>query len=104
MKFFIPAADSSESEQRVYDAIKLHLGVDFSERRIRLLKWLHNSNQYEAEVGKSTSFNKELVIAILYDSSRKLYYVCTPSRGVVQGDSILASETSVINVIDFDIN
>ena len=32
MKFFIPKADSSESEQRVYDAIKLHLGVDFSER------------------------------------------------------------------------
>ena len=25
MKFFIPAAESLESEQRVYEAIKLHL-------------------------------------------------------------------------------
>ncbi|MBD2526657.1 hypothetical protein [Nostoc sp. FACHB-133] len=106
MKFFIPAADSSTSEQEVYKAIKLHLGeglgAKFSERRIRILQWQHDGKQYEAEVGKTTLFNNEIVIAILYDPSRKLYHICTPNRGVLRDISILAGESSIISVIDFD--
>lgn len=100
-KFFIPGADSLESEQEVYNAIKLHLGGEFSKRRVRILQWKHDGKQYEAEVGKITSFNNEVVIAILYDSSGKLYHVCTPNRGVLRDISILAGESSVFGVIDF---
>ena len=102
MKFFIPAADSAKSEKMVYEAIKLHLGGEFSDRRIRILQWRHNGEQYEAEVGKVTSFNNEIVIAILYAPSQKLYHVCTPNRGVVRGISILAGEHSVFGMIEFD--
>ncbi len=106
MKFFIPGADSPESEQKVYEAIKLHLGeglgANFSDRRIRILQWRHDGKRYEAEVGKITPFNNELVIAILYDPARKLYHVCTHNRGVARDTSILAGEWSVMGVIDFD--
>lgn len=108
MKFFIPAADSATSEQKMYEAIKLHLGeglgAKFSERRIRILQWRHDGKQYEAEVGKITLFNNELVFAILYDPSRKLYHVCTQNRGVERDQSILAGEWSIKGVIDFDIS
>lgn len=102
MKFFIPAAESLESEQRVYEAIKVHLGVQFSDRKIRFIRWKHDGSQYEAEVGKSTSFNNELVIAILYDERRRLYHICTPNRGVIRDGAILAGEYSVLEVIDFN--
>ncbi|MBD2504689.1 hypothetical protein [Anabaena azotica] len=106
MKFFIPGANSLESEQNVYESIKLNLGkgrgVEFSERRIRMLKWRHDGKQYEAEVGEFTSFNNEPVIAILFDPQRKLYHVCTPNRGVLRDTSVLAGESSVIDFTDFD--
>ncbi|OYQ68016.1 hypothetical protein B9G53_00365 [Pseudanabaena sp. SR411] len=106
MKFFIPASKSPEQEKKVYEEIKtfLHQELDakFSERRVRILQWKHDGNQYEAEVGKTTSFNGEIVIAILYENGRDLYHVCTPNRGVLRGGSILAGGQSVFGNIDFD--
>jgi hypothetical protein len=68
MKFFIPGAVSSESEKNVYDVIKSHLGQNlgatFSDRHIRILQWRHEGKQYEAEVGKSTSFNSEAMYSL----------------------------------------
>lgn len=108
MKFYIPGAESPESEQSVYNAIKLHLkqglSADFSERRIRKLRWWYDGNQYDAEVGKPTSFNGELVIAILYEPLRDLYHICTPNRGVFRDISILAGGSAVMDVIDFDVS
>jgi len=105
-KFFIPLADSPEQEQRVYGAIKKHLGTllgaEFSERRIRFLRWKHDGKNYTAEVGNVTSANEGLVIAILYEPKRKLYHVCTPTRGVAEGMSILAGGDFVIDCEDFD--
>jgi hypothetical protein len=106
MKFHIPAADSPEQEARVYDSIKKHLGQElgaqFSDRRIRTLWWHHDGKEYTAEVGKTTSFNGEMVIAILYEQLRDLYHVCTPNRGVIRGGSILAGGHTVSVHEDFD--
>lgn len=106
MKFFIPAAESPEKEQEVYNAIKeflgKELGASFSDRRVRVLRWVHEGTEHEAEVGKATAFNGEVVVAILYEPARNLYHVCTLNRGVVRGTSILAGEPSVTGCVDFD--
>lgn len=105
MKFFIPGARSEEEAVKVYRAIKAHLrqglGARFADRKVRLLRWRHDGKKYEAEVGKCTSFNDEIVIAILYEPKRNLYRVCTPNRGVLRGMSILAGGQSVFTVADF---
>ena len=105
MKFFIPGAWSAEETVKVYSAIKAHLGQElgahFAGRKIRSLHWEHDGKKYEAEVGKCTSFNNEIVIAILYEPKRNLYHVCTPNRGVLRDISILAGGHSVFTVADF---
>lgn len=106
MEFFIPFAENDEVRDHTYDAIKKHLGqaagAAFSGRRIQRLQWRHDGKEYRAEVGKETAFNGEPVIAILYEPLRDLYHVCTPSRGVVRGISILAGANSVSGSTDFD--
>jgi len=106
MKFFIPTSKSLEQEHEVYEGIKTflnqELGANFSERKVRILQWKHDGKHHEAEVGKVTSFNGEIVIAILYENERNLYHVCTPNRGVLRGGSILAGAWSVSGNIDFD--
>ena len=108
MKFFILGTTSLEETLEVYSAIKdflsQRLGVHFSERRIRILQWEHDGKKYEAEVGKETSFNSEIVFAILCDQKADLYHVCTPNRGVWRGHSILAGSHAVFGVIDFEEN
>lgn len=106
MQFFIPAATTTEERDRVYVATKNHLSQGqkdiFSDRRIRVLQWSHNGKRYEAEVGKETTFNGELVIAILYQPSHDLYHVCTPNRGVIRDMAILAGGGSVLGSLDFE--
>jgi len=106
MQFFIPAATTDQQRDEVYASIKKHLGenlcADFSARRIRVLQWVHAGKHHEAEVGKQTSFNGEIVVAILYEPLRDLYHVCTPDRGVLRGGSILAGAHSVRGSLDFE--
>jgi hypothetical protein len=96
-------ARSAREAEDIYSAIKKHLsqcwGAQFSKRKIRLLHWEHDGNKFEAEVSKFTSFNNEIVIAILFEPRRNLYHVCTPNHGVLRGMSILAGR--VISVEDF---
>ncbi len=106
MKFFIPAAENEEQEQKVYQSIKEHITSGapgtISERKIFSLSYKHDGTNYQAEVGIAEKPNGELVIAILYDETRDLYHVCTPNRGVVKGGSIMVGAHDVSSVSDFD--
>lgn len=106
MQFFIPGADSPELAESVYactkEFLKKELGAELSHIRICSLSWGQDGKNYTAEVGKPTTFNGELVIAILYDDGRKLYHVCTPNRGVGRGGSILAGSSSVTDLQEFE--
>ncbi len=108
MKFFIPAADGPEQTRRVYAAIKTflgeQLGATFSPRRIQGFSYVHNTQRYNAQVGKVHTGNGELVVAILHEPQRRLFHVCTENRGVARGMSILVGEDEVGNnvVTDFD--
>lgn len=106
MKFFIPAAEDSAQEQRVYVSIKdflgKELGATFDERQVFKLHYVHDGKKYDAEVGKTHSLNNETVIAILYEPQRNLYHICTANRGVGRGLSILVGAGSVNSCEDFE--
>ncbi len=106
MRFFIPYTQNTEEEQSVYTAIKQLLRnvaqAEFSKRRIFSLRYTHDRKKYYAEVGRAHTLNGEPVIAILYEPARQLYHVCTPTRGVVRGWSILVGEGTVQEAVDFE--
>lgn len=106
MKFFIPAAKNEQQEEQVYNSVKRflgeQLGAQFSNRKIASLRYRHDGNTYHAEVGEIHGLNNEPVIAILFEPLRNLYHVCTTSRGVIRGMSILVGHHDVVSVADFD--
>jgi len=107
MKWFIPGAKDEEGAIQVYQAIKKHLGKElgaasFANRRIRKINFYDNRKTYEAEVGKRLLLTGEKVIAILYEPARDLYHVCTPTRGVLRGISVLVGGDEVSFLEDFD--
>lgn len=46
---------------------------------------------------------REDVYAILYEPGRRLFHVCSPTRGVFRGGSILVGENEVTGFQDFDL-
>lgn len=94
MKFFIPhAADEAQAES-VYDSIAKFNGAENSARRIRSLAWVHNGEAMTCEVGKPPPAyyrcGQEPVLAIF--DCVTLYKICTPNRGGVRGEAILAGK------------
>jgi hypothetical protein len=109
MKFFMPFADNKEQETNFYQSIKDFVGktmgvAEFDKIKIRLLEFINQHKKIKVEVGKYNDINGEIVIAILFEPSRKAYHICTPSRGVVRGGSIIVQESSVIEIEAFDVN
>ncbi len=105
MKFFIPFAQSDEEALSVYGSIRDFLsdtiGAEFSDRQFLSLHYRHDGNEYFAEVGKTHTLNGETVIAILHNPKARLYYVCTPNRGVAGDMPILVGEGDVKGIVHF---
>jgi hypothetical protein len=110
MKFFIPVAKNKEVQQEeVYMQIRRHMAEGlrpkFDSRRVYKLRYTHDGKEHYAEVGMPHSQNGEPVIAIFHESGRRLYYICTPSRGVLGGEvPILVGEGNVLSWEDFEVD
>jgi hypothetical protein len=106
MKFFLPHAESQEQTDQVYASIRSFLCEElraiFDDRKIFRLLYRHEGKRAAAEVGKFHPLNDEPIIAILYEPGKNRYHVCTPTRGVIKGKSILVGGHSVEAVIEFD--
>jgi hypothetical protein len=106
MKFFIPKAENKEMEAEIYQAIRRHVSDicknPLSPRRVRLLRCQHEGEWVDVEVGKVCPFNSEIVVAILYEPRKTLYYVCTPTRGFLEGVPLQVGKREVRNAEDFD--
>lgn len=100
--FFIPFAETPEMGEDVYASVRAFMAkVAFrpTDRRIYRVAYRHNGRDHVATVGER-DIDGETVIAILeaYNPG-PLYMICTPNRGVVRGDLILAGDVQV--VVDF---
>lgn len=94
MKFFVPYTKDKTEAETVYAAFAEFNNVPITKRRIWKLKWEHNGIINRAEVGQSiigdSRFGGEPVLAILELST--LYMICTPNRGGIKGEPILAGK------------
>jgi hypothetical protein len=106
MKFFIPAATDAANAEVLYDSIRRfnseQMGATLSPRRIYSVSGVHNGRDFAATVGKPFESPGEVVVAILLDTSRSLYFICTPNRGVLKGMPYLSGSNEVYSAEDFE--
>ena len=91
MKFFVPGAKSNKDSEKLYRNISKLNSIDVSNKRIFKLRFKQNNHEMIAEVGKQIEgkfyAGESLVWAILKDE--RLYFICTPDRGVFNKNPIL---------------
>jgi hypothetical protein len=96
MKFFLPVAEDAKISEQNYQAIKTFIekqtGWPISDRRYYEIHYNQNDRDLCARVGGPDPLNGEKVFAIFKPKNPiSPFLVCTYSRGVVQGQPILAS-------------
>lgn len=94
MRFFVPAATDDIQAEQVYEAIAQFVTAPVNADRIWKLWWKHNGMNMQCEVGQPLptyyQTGKEPVLAI-FDCST-LYKICTPNRGGLRGEPVLAGK------------
>ncbi len=104
MKFFVPAFDESDAE-RIWAGTRhwlSELGLATTRRRIRALACGIAGNDHFVAVGSETPYDDEPVLVILESSDLGIFYVCTPSRGVLDDIPYPMWLDERWRVIDFD--
>src|ERR1700722_18775470 len=105
MKFFIPVSKTADPE-RVYNAIRTfnaeQLPATLSPRRIYSVKGVHNGEPFTARVGDPFESPPEDVLAILLDTTRNCYLICTANRGVLGGMPYLSGSDEISHVEYFE--
>jgi hypothetical protein len=80
------------------------MNATLSPRRIYSVRVVHDSKEFTATVGKPFEILREIVVAIPFDTSRNLYLICTPNRGVLRRMPYLSGSNEMrdIDVEDFE--
>lgn len=96
MQFFVPKAQNDTQAEQVYEAIAKFVAAPITRNRIWKLRWRHNQMDMQCEVGQPLptyyQTGVEPVLAI-FDCG-DLYKICTPNRGGVRGEPVLAGKNS----------
>jgi hypothetical protein len=106
VKFFVPCAHDEAEAERIWAAVRMYLaglGLPTTRRRIRALGMTIAGKDHEVAVGGEMPHGDDFVMVILESSNLDIFYVCTPSRGMV--DDIpypMALDDERWRVIDFE--
>jgi len=95
MKFFLPAADDEKQAEQNYEFIRKFVSEQMGllrSKRYYAIYYKHNGKEMRARVGEAPPLTGELVIAI-FRTERESgpFLICTPNRGVLRGEPILAN-------------
>lgn len=106
MKFFVPAANGAEHAEKVYEGIRKfnseQMGTTLSPRRIYRIAGVHDGKPFTATVGEQFERLREVVVAVLLDTKRNVYFICTPNRGVLRGEPYLSGAHEIRDSEDFE--
>ena len=106
VKFFIPAVNDNAHAEEVYDAIyrfnNEQMQAELSPRRIHSVSGVHDGKPFVAAVGEPFESLHEVVVAILLDTTRNCYLICTANRGAARGTPYLSGSNEIKSVVYFD--
>ena len=104
-EFFVPAtSDAAAAEAVRKGCIKFLTENQYDvveDRRIFRLDYIHDGQEYVAEVGTDDPRTGEPILLIFEATAPNLYYVCTPTRGVLRNYPILVGKSEVTSAHDF---
>jgi hypothetical protein len=102
MKFFVPATDDPVVAENVYRAVvrfnSEQMKASISPERIYKLDFAHEGRPFTATVGEVFPRLRETVVAILFDTTKKCYLICTANRGVARGEPYLSGHEEKRNI------
>jgi hypothetical protein len=105
-KFFVPLAKDTAEAETDYHAIRRVVGEQASgpleDSRIFRIDYNHHGKRRRAQVGERERHEGAIVHAILKQRDCRLYFICTPDRGVVRGGPICVGDDEVIRAVEFD--
>lgn len=106
MKFFVPETPDPTQAERAYESIRRfnteQTGARLNARRIYSIQGIHNGQEFSATVGQPFGRLAEPVFAILLDTRRNVYLVCTSTRGVIRGEPYLRGNNEIRHIEDFE--
>jgi hypothetical protein len=106
VRFFVPAANDAAHAEELYGAIyrfnEEQMHAELSARRIHSVRGVHNGKPFAAKVGEPFEVQREIVQAILLDTTRKCYLICTENRGFVRGMPYLSGSNEIRTLDYFD--
>jgi len=106
VKFFIPAAKDDANAEVIYNGVRKfiteQMGATLSPERIYRVTGVHDRVPFTATVGERFERLGEVVVAILLDTKRSCYLICTANRGVLGGIPYLSGSNEVKSVDEFE--
>jgi len=78
------------------------MDATLSPKRIYRVTGVHNGKPFTATVGEPFESLREVVIAILLDTKRNCYFICTANRGVARGIPYLSGSDEIKSVEEFE--
>lgn len=106
MKFFVPTAKDAAQGEELYESMRKfnaqQMETTLSPRRIYRVSGVHDGKPFTATVGEQFERLREVVFAILLDTKRDLYFICTPSRGFLHGEPYLSGAHEIRDSEDFE--
>jgi hypothetical protein len=106
VKFFLPPAKESADAEKAYDAIRQfvskQMGAELGPERIYHVRGVHDGKPFTATVGEVFERLGEVVVAILFDTQKKCYLICTANRGVLGGIPYLSGSNEIKSVEEFE--
>ena len=106
MKFFMPAAKNAAQGEDAYQAVARFMRENMGElsaQRYYSIYYSHNGKSMKAVVGEPDPLTGELVCAIFRTArANGPFLICTPNRGIVRGDPILADGGPNTRAVHFE--
>ena len=99
--FFIPHLKDTSQQETVYQNIRTFVSEQvgpLKDRRIQQISFSHDGQDFDLSVGQIHPEIGEDVVAIF---EGHIYYICTPTRGVVRGEPYLVGRSETHGTQDF---
>ena len=103
MQFRVPATSSMEHALEIFYGVRKFLhskGFQLFFTAISKIEYAGNSHKETVEVSEASMMNGETVMLIFETENE--FLVCTPSRGIAEGEPIIIDRSQTIQVTYFD--
>ena len=88
MKFHVPFTSDASEQEQIYQGIRRsvvrYTGAQLTPHQIARLEYMDQGESVTLEVGQLHPLNGEMIMAIFYDETQDVFFICTPHQGALR--------------------